>query len=118
MSSASLLEVVAQGSTNGTFGALTQSGVGGIVAASAAGTYTITCDPGVSGDNVSVSHCRVMITLVGGAANSNVGGITKTLVGGQLQIGFTTQVAAGAAANAGFDYIIFRDPTQSSLPGV
>lgn len=118
MASAALLEVVAQGSSNGTFGALTQTGTGGIVAASAAGTYTITCDPGLLGDNVSVSHCRVVITLIGSAANANVAGVTKALVGGQLQIGFTTQVAAGAAANEGFDYIIYRDPNQYTLPGV
>lgn len=117
MSSAALLEVIAQGSSNGTFGALTQTGTGGIVAASAAGTYTITCDGGLLGDNASVSHARVVITIVGGAANSNVAGVAKAIVGGQLQISFTTQVAAGAAANEGFDYIIYRDPNQYTLPG-
>jgi hypothetical protein len=53
-----------------------------------------------------------MITPLGGAAGTNVNAITKSLVGGQLQIGFTTQVLGGAAVNAAFDFIIWRDPSN------
>jgi hypothetical protein len=112
MNDASQLQCLANGTTNGTFGALTQSGTGAIVAASAAGTYTITLDAGLLGDNAAPSKARVLISLLGSAANANVAGLTKTLVGGQLQIAFTTQIAAGAAANEAFDYVIWADPSN------
>lgn len=108
----SQLQILAQGTCNGVSGALVTVATGAVVASSAAGTYTITCDAGLPGDNSDAAHARVMITLLGSAANANVAGVTKTLVGGQLQIGFTTQVAAGAAANEAFDFIIWRDPAN------
>jgi len=109
---ASQIQCLANGTTNGTFGALTQACTGAVVAASAAGTYTITLDAGLPGDNAAPSKARIMITLVGAAANANVNALTKTLVGGQLQFGFTTQVAAGAAANEAFDFIVWSDPSN------
>jgi hypothetical protein len=106
------LQVIANGTTNGVSGALVTVATGAVVASSAAGTYTITCDVGLPGDNSDAAHARVMITLLGTAANFNVAGVVKAVVGGQLQIQFTTQVAAGAAANAAFDFIIWRDPAN------
>jgi hypothetical protein len=108
----SQLQVLANGTSNGTFGALVTTATGAVVAASAAGTYTITCDAGLIGDNSDAAHARVMITIIGGAANANANGIVKAIVGGQLQIQFTTQVGAGAAANEAFDFIIWRDPAN------
>lgn len=108
----SQLQILAQGTCNGVSGALVTVATGAVVASSAAGTYTITCDAGLPGDNSDAAHARVMITLLGSLPNANVAGVTKTLVGGQLQIGFTTQVAAGAAANEAFDFIIWRDPAN------
>lgn len=108
----SVLQVIAQGTCNGVNGGLVTVATGAVVASSAAGTYTITCDAGLPGDNSDAAHARVVITLLGTAANTNYAGVTKTLVGGVLQIGFTTQVAAGVASNAAFDFIIYRDPAN------
>lgn len=131
MSSASPLEVIAQGTSNGTHGALVSSGVGAVVGSpgvgGTTGSYTITCDPGVQGDNASALRSRVVITLLGSAAGDNVTGVTKALVagpltpanpfGGQLQISFTINSLVPALKDGAFDFIIFRDPTETTAPG-
>jgi hypothetical protein len=112
----SVLQVIAQGTCNGAHGALVTVATGAVVASpgvgGTAGTYTITCDPGLPGDNSDAAHARVMITVLGGAAGANANGIVKAVVGGQLQIQFTTQVLGGAAADEAFDFIIWRDPAN------
>lgn len=131
MSSPSPLECLAHGSCNGIFAdvllPIFQTGVGGIVGASAAGTYTITLDPGVVGNDVSILRSRVFIQPINSAANTNVNAIVKSIVaglppavplGGQFRVSFTIQVGAGAAADStAFDWAIYRDPTETTAPG-
>ena len=52
---ASQIQCLANGTTNGTFGTLTQACTGAVVAASAAGTYTITLDAGLPGEGRGVA---------------------------------------------------------------
>jgi hypothetical protein len=71
------------------------------------GTYTLTVDPGIAGDNSDAAHARVMITLLGGAGNANYQ-VAKSIVGGLLVITVTTFLVA-VATDFGFDFIIWRD---------
>lgn len=111
MYDASPLQILAQGTCNGAHAALVSTATGAVVASpgggGTAGTYTITLDAGLPGSvAVDAAHARVVIQVIGGAANSNVQ-VAKT---SSTVFTLTTQVGAGAAADMAFDFIIFKDP--------
>jgi hypothetical protein len=105
------LYVIAQGTTSGAHAALVTTATGAVVASpgvgGTVGTYTLTVDPGIAGDNSDAAHARVMITLLGGAGNANYQ-VAKSIVGGLLVITVTTFLVA-VATDFGFDFIIWRD---------
>jgi hypothetical protein len=131
MSSPCPLEVLAHGSCNGVHGTIVNSGQGGIVTSpgvgGTAGTYSITLDPGVDGNDVSILRSRVFITvtgatvaLAGNIVKSVVAGLPPTVpLGGQLNVAFTIQTAAAPTVplDESFDWVIYRDPTETTQPG-
>jgi len=111
MVDAAPIQVLANGTCNGAHAALVTVATGATVSSPgpAAGTYLITLDPGLIGDNADANHLRVMIQIIGGAVNANVNAVVKAFAAGVMTVAFTTQVGAGAPADEAFDFIIWKD---------